>query len=122
QHPVIESDVTELPREGTSPGANQHAQEWVEEDHSDEEAPEAAADRAGRRQIDRLVKLRLSFLVSGHDHRVLKVDQIFLLHLRKLRSHVERCCLVVEYDRYESAHNVCSLVCALSTFAGRFAR
>src|SRR5262249_1186401 len=65
---------------------------------------EAAADRAGRGQVQRLVQLDLAVAVLDGDHGILEVDQVLALQLAQLQADLFRLVHVVIADHDKSAH------------------
>src|SRR5262249_15958770 len=80
---VVYTDVGQCAANGARCGTDGYAKDRVEKQHADEQAPEAARDRARCRGVDEVVELDLSRLRLGGDHSVAKLDQIFLLQLKE---------------------------------------
>jgi hypothetical protein len=74
--------MADLPRSSDRP--KQRVEEQQPDQQAEDPAPGRAARGAHRHQRDRLLDADLAFLVANGHHRVLEVDQVFLLQLAQL--------------------------------------
>jgi hypothetical protein len=76
----------------------------------DQRTPEGAGHRRGARRIEKLVELDATILVLHGDHRVAKLEQIFLVHGEQLLPHGLSLRLGGKGNHDEFAH-LTSLLC-----------
>ena len=100
---VVDAEVGHRAAERATGGAERHAEQRHEEDEADEAAPQRAARgaEAGHR---RLVQLDLAVLLALDDHQVLELDHMGLDRLPEVPGDLLRGRDVLIGDGYEITH------------------
>jgi hypothetical protein len=76
---VIDAEVRQRAAERAARRPHSRAKKRIKEKNPDQQTPESARHRAGRRRIDDLVELDLTIGGFGGDDRVREFDDMFLL-------------------------------------------